>query len=691
LATEGVLAAIQEVTVIVLPAGAKTYYLSPNGLDTNAGTFSLPWYSLNRAVSGNTALAAGDLILIRGGEYNYAKSQYVNIKNGTSSKNIKIYGYPHESPVIKLKVGAPKIDVRSNYVELKDFEINGLETITSWTSLGNGIYSKAIACESPTNMVTINGVNTPMGRFPKANAANSGYFTVDSHIATTSITDSDLPLPIVRNWTGAELLLRDYSWSIMRTVITSHVDHTLTYTAYPGAAGITAPSDGETQYFIQNHINCLTELGDWYYDGSTFYMYFGANDPNNYVVKVATVDVPLYVQSLSATTINRLTVNGSNLCSIQLDGGNRNTIKDTRINFSGKRAVENIGGTSMYPSIIKNVISDSNNGGIFLDSSTNNVLVSGNTITNTGLFPGMGSKLLRNCTSVGIWMYHVHGANICYNNVINTGYNGITFDGFDISIDKNYIDTYCSTFDDGAGIYTWDDDDHVPQPIANPRYVRDNIIMNGIGAPQGDGANGIYMDDGTDNVIISGNTIAYCKGTGLFVHHDTRINAHHNTFYNVASSTDVAYWGIDIVSQIPTEPIRNCEINNNIVFSTINRKAVMYMSNNNVPVEVTLFGNMNNNYYCFPLNNSPQFYVTNWSNLFLTQSFAQWKTYSGKDLNSVLAPTGIIATNPVVFKYNNTKTTTAYALDGTYKDARGNTYVNTITLTPYTSAILMKL
>ena len=217
-------------------------------------------------------------------------------------------------------------------------------------------------------------------------------------------------------------------------------------------------------------------------------------------------------------------------------------------------------------------------------------------------------------------------------------------------------------------------------------------MVNGIGTglTGAAGANGIYMDDATKYVEVSGNTVYNCDGTGMFLHHNTYVNCHDNTFYNCGKSTDVAYWGIDIVNQIPSEPIRHCRFAQNIVGSTYNTKALLYMAHptTNIQTELSQFGSLDTNYYLYPVS-TPQFYSTNWSNIFLTQSFAQWKLYSGKDSHSVLT-TPTTTSDKVRFEYNATPVNKSVTLTGTYYDAKGVSYSGTITIQPYKSLIFYK-
>jgi hypothetical protein len=68
-------------------ASAATYYLSPSGSDSNAGTSpGSPWATINKA---NTALRAGDVVIIGNGTY----TQQINpTTNGTSSGRITYVG-----------------------------------------------------------------------------------------------------------------------------------------------------------------------------------------------------------------------------------------------------------------------------------------------------------------------------------------------------------------------------------------------------------------------------------------------------------------------------------------------------------------------------------------------------------------------------------------------------------------------
>ena len=129
-------------------AFASTYYVSTTGSDNNAGSYSAPFATLNKA---NAVVTAGDTVWIRGGTYyptdtTYLKSDAMSAgivlsASGTSDDNrIHYLAYPDEQPVFdfsKLKIGVAYstnngvdsvmytngIVIRGSYIHLKGLEI----------------------------------------------------------------------------------------------------------------------------------------------------------------------------------------------------------------------------------------------------------------------------------------------------------------------------------------------------------------------------------------------------------------------------------------------------------------------------------------------------------------------------------------------------------------------------------------
>ncbi len=112
-----------------LTAEAATYYVSPSGSDSAAGTEAAPLASLAGAQS---KAAAGDTFLFKGGTYKFTStSSAVGItlnKSGTSSARINYWAAPGETPILDFSgMTAPQrikgIMWTGNYIHFKGFEI----------------------------------------------------------------------------------------------------------------------------------------------------------------------------------------------------------------------------------------------------------------------------------------------------------------------------------------------------------------------------------------------------------------------------------------------------------------------------------------------------------------------------------------------------------------------------------------
>jgi hypothetical protein len=101
------------------------------------------------------------------------------------------------------------------------------------------------------------------------------------------------------------------------------------------------------------------------------------------------------------------------------------------------------------------------------------------------------------------------------------------------------------------------------------------------------------------------------------------------------------------------------------------------------------FGTLDSNLYIKASDNNLVYYDKyNAAGTALT--FSGWKTASTQEVHgSAYAGNGSIDTNNVILVYNPTKTDSVVNLGAVYKDFKGVTYTNTITLSPYRSALLI--
>ena len=206
--------------------------------------------------------------------------------------------------------------------------ISGFTTVSSWTSLGGNIWesTSAVSTLSAANMVVINGVNTPMGRYP-----NSGYLPYQSYSGTTSITSSSLSG--TPNWTGAEAVIRKQRYIIDRCPVTAQSGGTLTYipsSAYTG--------QNNYGFFIQKDSRTLDLQNEWYYNPSTkkIRVYSSASPTN---VQVATKDTLVAIITKNYITFDGVSFQGSNKDAFTVRSSANITIKNCSIDFSGQDAI----------------------------------------------------------------------------------------------------------------------------------------------------------------------------------------------------------------------------------------------------------------------------------------------------------------------------------------------------------------
>ncbi|MFI5886977.1 right-handed parallel beta-helix repeat-containing protein [Streptomyces sp. NPDC051554] len=135
-------------------AAATTYYVSPTGSDSAAGTKSAPWATMAHA---QDIAKAGDTVYFRGGTYAYthansdcssqtAKVDAITLsKSGSSGSPIRYWAYPGEKPVFDFSGVSDDcrikgFDVTASYVHLKGLGVTGVPQNNDLNHESWGIY-----------------------------------------------------------------------------------------------------------------------------------------------------------------------------------------------------------------------------------------------------------------------------------------------------------------------------------------------------------------------------------------------------------------------------------------------------------------------------------------------------------------------------------------------------------------------
>ncbi|TWR27593.1 right-handed parallel beta-helix repeat-containing protein [Mucilaginibacter pallidiroseus] len=634
----------------LLAQNGKSYYVdSKNGNDDNNGnTIQQAWKTLNKV--NNQPFKSGDNIFFKKGCT--FDGQLIIKQSGQAGKNV----------------------VYSSYGSGANPIINGLDTLTDWKPLGNGIWeTTCLIKDSKLNILLLNNIVTSMGRFPNSDSKNGGYLTFDSHVGNNTITDKNLGNNI--NWTGAEIVVRRTHWILERGKITSHISNNLTYESKS-----TIEFKDNYGYFIQNDVRILDRLGEWFYDseGKKLIMFFGNNEPSKYVVCVPKYNTLVDI-SASAIMLKGITLQGSNCATISLAKCAGVTISQNNLKFSGKYGIQ-IAGANI--TIAGNVIEKSNDIGIkgtFMPSGK----VTNNIIDKTGLLPGQGFDY------TGIDLYG-DDLTVSNNTITNSGYDGIKLDGNNATIKNNVIRGFTSVIDDGGGIY-------LPGKLFKNRNVLYNIISDGIGAPDGttkvgnSPSEGIYADDSTSYINIIGNTISNVAGHGIKIHNAHDIVIKGNTLYN--NKTQLI---LDHDKNPNGGLVRNITVTKNTFVPGPATQNTLTLAS---PTDdVKDYGNIDSNYYVNTTGNSPITVKTSLGQLRDAQ-LATSITSTIFDKNSknfaLLSPSGnnlkAAPANNVLIKTNKTsKPQTIILGNGTFVDLNGKQYIKSVNLAPFTSLILLK-
>ncbi len=634
---------------------AVDYYVSSSGSDSANGlSSSTPWKTIAKVNQEFYRLNPGDRILFKRGEI--FGGTLTPAKSGTSG-----------SPIVIGAFGTGQAPI-----------ISGFVTVTGWRNEGNGVFSKALSCESTPNMLLLNGINTPQGRWP-----DTGWMSGGNYTGRTTLTHAALPSN--PSFTGGTIVVRTRRWVIDKAIISSHSGTTLNF----ASLGNYDPADG-TGYFIQNCKGSLNRLGEWAYQGGTLYMYFGTDNPENHIIKLSTRSTLLSVNSRTYLTIENIDFEGANTNAIYLTNSGHITIRGCKINYSGERGIYGTATATTYNVIQNCSVNNSNSNGIEFDAVSSHITITNNTINNSGSIVGMGLRGDESYT--GIICKGAYGT-ISYNTIYNCGYDGIRFGGASTTINHNFIDRYCFFKDDGAGIYSFADEN-------KGKSITYNTIIHGIGAPDGwnhgswyenNLAHSIYMD-GADNNEIAYNNCAYNVGAGIFNNETRYNNIHHNTMFD----NEMALFQTSMTGD--TYARNNTIVNNIYVALTATSSALpqhtFFLATKSGASEIPQFGTSDYNYFLGPISNDN--YLTVWINAWgwapgdkETYNLSEWQVKYGKDLHSISPNIKVSDIKTIKFEYNHSNSNKVISLGGNYIDVKGNKYAGTITLLPYTSAVLM--
>ena len=603
---------------------ANTFYISSStGNDaysiSQAQDQTSPWKSINKLNSILNTLSRGDVILFKSGD-----TFYGTLTTTVSGITFGAYG-SGSKPII-----------------------TGLTTISSWSNTGGNIWEAAVPGGLSTlNMVLINGVLTPMGRYPNLNASNGGYLTYESFVLDKSLTDNQLSSS--PNWTGGEVVFRRMDYTMDRAKITNHSGNTINFNTYAGPS-MTAGYG----YFIENHLFTLDQNGEWFYDATAkkIKIYYSGTPPT---IQVSTLTNLVNIVNTSNTQKSNITFKGLSFKGCEgvmmlMAYCSNTTVDNCDFSFAGVNAIEYGSGVT-YLTVQNSTINNINMVGIHESSNylTSNVTIQNNNIQKIGLNAGMISNAYgQGTSSIGI---NVGAGNlIIKENILDQiGYNPISLkqNANNQLVQRNVISNFCSVKNDGAAIY------NVGQrgaPAASNVVFENNIISKDVGAMAGTNSTfnkhtkAIYLDATTVGVQVLNNTIFDCWD-GICVTQSQNNVVSGNTVYNTGNyKPSLNYFsGALVVNDANNGYAHNSNntITNNIFFAK-NYDQLLYYQTDQTD-KVGTVGLIDNNFYVNPWTDMP-LYMTNTTTAskLTTYSWPLWnQAFSNYDKNSKVTPVKI--------------------------------------------------
>jgi parallel beta-helix repeat protein len=615
------------------------YYVKNGGSDAASGlSDALAWATINKV--NISTFAAGDFILFNKGD-TWRETLTVP-SNGSVSNPITFGAYGvGDAPIIQ-----PTTQVTSwTQVGATDVWYGTLTTAPSQVFISD-VYVQ------PAHWPTTVGASSPTFEYPSGNSANSTHLT-DALLHGT--TEADLVGAKVNIYTnlftfyGGPSAVAISAWDdathilTMGDVATTPVTTMKYYLTAPAGAGI--PYSSKSWMVTEN---------TWFYDTDAQRLYVyktGGGNPGT--AEASTLDYDgIICMTHDNITIDGLEIRYAKRYGIVQGHSNNFIVKNCEISYTGSGGIyayEDAGHLTGVR-IEDNDIHDITLYGIKIDEASGSI-IDGNTMARVGgiypLLPSAYSMIYQSSIAEAPLANTISNNTLSYSPSV--GVNNISWNSIISGNDVSYTDIFLP---DGGGIYT-------DRPGVT---ISDNILHGGTGY-------GIYCDWNSDNSIIEnnsvtggttgmvlhesgGNIVRYNSLTGpfvlnpyggsvaggIFLNQGAQVNSN-DIYYNKINVVDKAYNGIDYLApgncldDIYNNIITNCAVGLRVIYDDVAdlvdnvENNIFY--NNTTHINANA-GNIN------VLNYNLYYGTGNWIWEFDTWvTFANWKTYSSLDVNSL--------------------------------------------------------
>jgi len=559
-------------SLISLFSFATDFYVAPNGNDVNAGTKMKPFATLNMAKN-----AIEDIIS------NHKESGFtIWLADGV---------YEIEEPIVFQSVyfnDGVKVEIKA--MENAKPVISGGVELNNWKRNGAGFWETQLP--AGRNRWNFRELFVNEKRASRARHPNSGYLHVDKvgddRRTNFQFKKGDFPIP--ENITGVELVLL-HDWSISRIAV-KEIDAENKRLTAVDSIGAKSPAffnldnwDKNPRYFLENSIKFLDADYEWFLNTKTRKVYLKL--PENINPESMRIVVPLSKGLIEIRGTKKLPVTaihfegisfkhcawgihdagycGTQACYFDARPKNGWTEVPAAIKVEWAEnctfdncSFENLGGSGMWLGTGAKNCSVSNSN--FSDISANGVMIGegkdrfingevwwkkapeqvalGNTIENCNI---------KNCGvqffgAIGIWCGITAETTIKNNVIAELPYSGISI-GWEWSpaetpcrentVDGNHIHHIMKILSDGGGIYMLG-----LQP--GSKLINNHIHDVKINAGRAE-SNGMFLDEGTTDVVVANNLIYNIAKSPLRFHRATTNLVKDNYLFCTGDNPPIRY------------------------------------------------------------------------------------------------------------------------------------------------------
>jgi hypothetical protein len=192
-------------------------------------------------------------------------------------------------------------------------------------------------------------------------------------------------------------------------------------------------------------------------------------------------------------------------------------------------------------------------------------------------------------------------------------------------------------------------------------------------------------------MTLLNNSIAHVAFASIFLHKAKNIEVRGNTTFD-------SHIGLLVDRDDDTAHTTGLNIKHNVFVGnntgTINtipdQISLWFKTGWTTTGDIANFGLCDSNIIARPISDNNTIIGTVYGVADTYYTLSTWQTYSGFDLHSTKSPKTVSSPDSVSFVYNATGTATTTALPYKYLDVANTTYDGSITLQPYTSAVLIQ-